>query len=178
MIKKILFVITPILLVIIQVSFLNSFSFLRNYLNITLIAIVLVTVYAGYRWGLLWAAVAGIIFDTYSSGGFGITTWSLLVPVMLIYNLFRKLLASKSIYSLELAVLTATAVFLFLQWALGNIYYWLNWSGSPFLLTSLYFRSAVGQLFVHVVILAALYLLIKLVGGKIKARFFISDRAT
>jgi rod shape-determining protein MreD len=174
MIKKIFFIIGVILLGLLQVSFFNSFEMIRYYTNIVLVLAILITVTIGYQRGLLFAILTGLLLDCFSSFSFGTITVALLIPIVVIYYIFRKWLAHKSIYSLMLVIILSTLIYNLLLWLLTNTFYWLNWSDLAITFNYRFISMIGGQLIGNITIVVLLYLIVSLVLQKIKSRFLIS----
>lgn len=174
--KNIIFFIIIIFVVIFQISFLNSFEFFRNYLNVVLIGVVLLTISSGYQKGFIFALASGLLLDIYSPYNFVIIAIALITPVLVMYNLFRRLLANKSIYSLIIAMATSTITFHIILLVLINLFYWLGWNNINLNLTKEYIFVVIGQVIVHTVVIAILYLLIQFTSKKIKAKLLITER--
>lgn len=174
--KKIIFFIIIVFVVIFQISFLNNFEFFRNYLNVVLIGVVLLTISSGYQKGFIFALTGGLLLDIYSPYNFFIIAIALITPVLIMYNLFRRLLANKSIYSLIIAMATSTITFHIILIILINLFYWLGWNNINLNLTKEYIFVVIGQVIVHTVVISILYLLIQFTSRKIKARLLITER--
>ena len=139
--RDVLFFIIVILIVIFQISFLYDFTFFRNFLNIVLISVVLLTLFSSYQKGFIFAVTAGLLLDIYSPYNFGIITIALIVPVFLIWYLFKKLFARKTTYSLSIAMIVTTISFHLVIWLLTNIFYWFNLNNITLYLTRGYIIS-------------------------------------
>lgn len=89
-----------IILGIIQVSFLTTWLFPINSLNLILSLVVFLTVIVSYERGLWWALGGGLFLELYYSSVFGLITLSLLLTVIGINFLFNNFFTNRSLYSL------------------------------------------------------------------------------
>lgn len=176
MTKNLLFILVTILIVLTQISFLNEFGFIRSYINLVLIVTVFLTAVVSYSRGFSFALISGILLDIFSPFTFGINTLALLIPVILIFNLFRKLLARKSIYSLVLVMTMSLMVYHIVLWIFTNIFYWIGWRDFGIELSINQFQQILGQLFFQTIIIIVLWLLVQSVRKLIKSNFLISER--
>jgi hypothetical protein len=175
MIRTIFAIIVAILLVLFQVSFFNAFD-AAPYIHFILIATVLIATLQSYRNGFMFAVLSGLLLDLYSPFSFGSITISLLIPIIIIYYLFRKLLAHKSVYTLMLVMAISTLAYHTTFLLLINTAYWFNWNNLTIDLSIRYVQLVVAQLVIHTVLVILLFAAMRFVNRKFRARFFISER--
>jgi len=131
---------------IIQVSFLTTWPFPVNSLNLILSAVIFVTVIFNYQRGLWWAFGGGIFWEIYSGMPFGVSSLTLIFTVVIINFLFNNFFTNRSLYSLLIlgslgTVLYNLIIFLvsiiFLSLNLGNYFaelsFWPNFFWQPIL---------------------------------------------
>lgn len=165
-----------ILLVLFQINFFSAYS-PAPFINFVLMAAVLISIYKSFRTGLIFCLIAGAVLDLYSSFGFGCFIISLITPVVMIYYIFRKLLAHHSIYTVILVMIVSTVVFNLIFWLIVNLEYWLGWSSFTISLASRYFIKIVIQVITHLILTLVFYFLAKIINTKIRSKFFISEHA-
>jgi len=100
MTKILINLVTIIVLGIIQVSFLSTWLFPVNSLNLILSLVIFVTVVIDYNKGLWWAFGLGIFLELYSSLPFGLLMMSLFFVVIFINFLFSNIFTNRSLYTL------------------------------------------------------------------------------
>ncbi len=176
MFKKAIYFLLIVLTVLWQMSFLYEFSFFRNYINIILILLVLITMTINYKSGLWFAVISGILLDIYSPFIFGVLTISLIVPVSLSYFLLRGYFARKSTYSLLLVMAISTLAYHLLQWGLSNVLFLFGASEIKIIITPQFVYTVIGQTIMHSIILLLLYLVFKFLTRKIKSKVILSER--
>lgn len=108
MLKILINFITLIVLGIIQVSFLSTWLFPINSLNLILSLVIFVTVIISFNKGLWWAFGLGIFLQLYSSLPFGLETLSLIFVVFAVNFLFTNIFTNRSLYSLLILGLIGT----------------------------------------------------------------------
>ena len=109
--KIIVNVILVITLGIIQVSFLTTWPRPISSLNLILSLVTFLTVLVSYRQALIWAFVAGLFFELYTSLPFGVISLSLMFSVILINFLFSNFFTNRSFYSLILLGFVASIIY-------------------------------------------------------------------
>ncbi|MFA5134654.1 MAG: hypothetical protein WC505_02585 [Patescibacteria group bacterium] len=176
MIKPALFVLAATLLVLFQVSFLHEFEPLRYSLNFILICVVLVTTLINYKTGFIFAFSAGLVLDFFSSFEYGVITFALVVPVLLIFILFRKLLARKSAYSLLGVIVVSTLAYHAILFTTTKIITLVDENGLSFSLNWQYVSFVGTQIVVHSLVTIGFFYFIRLLGNKFRSVFLISDR--
>jgi len=97
-----------IVLGIIQVSFLTTWQFPVNSLNLILSLVIFLTVLVNYQRGLWWALGGGLFLELYSGYFFGLTTLSLLLTVIGINFLSNNFFTNRSFYSLVILGIIGT----------------------------------------------------------------------
>lgn len=175
MIKRIIFIAGIILLALWQLSFLDSFDWMRSYTHLVLLSAILMTVLSGYRAGLLFAIIAGLILDTYSPLNFGIVTISMLVPIGLCYLLLRKLFARKTIYAILLLVIAGTVSYHVCLWLISNIMFVLNWGNFRVPFSYQLIQMVAIQTIMHGMIAIAAYLIIRLLNRTVRTRLAMAE---
>ena len=105
MINILINLIAIVVLGIVQVSFLTTWLFPVNSLNLILSVIIFLTVIIDYKKGLWWAFGAGLFLELYSSLIFGITTLSLILVVVAVNFLFNNFFTNRSLYSLLIGLI-------------------------------------------------------------------------
>jgi hypothetical protein len=175
MIKKTLFVLITILFTLFQISFISQFASLALYCNCVLILTVLISTLGNFKLGFAFAIISGFVLDLYSSFNFGIITVSLLSSIIIMYYLFRKLLARKSVYSIILVMAISTIAYHLIFLATTNIMFWFNWSDIVSVINKQYANIIIIQLVVHSLLIASVYWIIHLVNRKIRSRFIIGE---
>lgn len=146
MIKILTNIIILIALGITQVSFLSTWLFPVDSLNLILSLIIFVTVIISYEKGLWWAFGLGIFLELYSALPFGIISLSLFFVVILINFLFSHIFTNRSFYSLLILGLIGTifynsVMFLFylillitdFNVSFFNFNFWLDFIWQPIL---------------------------------------------
>ncbi len=176
MFKWPLITILVILLSIVQTSFLHVFELLRSNLNVILILIVLTTFMIGYRRGILIAIVSGLTLDLFSPFFYGAITIALIVPIPVIYLLFKKILARKSLYSLTASVIVYTIVYHGALILLSTIPWWFDWNELAIRPEYEYLKNAGIQIVVHTILIGTLYIFMKLLSVRFRANFLMSER--
>ncbi len=176
MIKKVTFVLSAIVLVLIQSSFVHEFDISRNSINILVIATILLAVLINWRVGIFFAIIAGLLADLYDPYGYGTITIALLVTVGVLYNLFRKLLARKTTSSIVISVAIGTFVYHLIIALITYVMYILGWNDIHILLSGNYFTFLVIQITTHSFIAFVLLIMINIIAKRLKATFFISDK--
>ncbi len=106
--KILIDIIILVALGIVQVSFLSTWLFPINSLNLILSLIIFVTVIVSYKKGLWWAFGLGIFLELYSALPFGIISLSLFFVVILVNFLFSNIFTNRSFYSLLILGLIGT----------------------------------------------------------------------
>lgn len=135
-----------LILEIVQVSFLTTWPFPINSLNLILSAIIFVTVIFNYQRGLWWAFGGGVIWELYSGMPFGISSLTFIIVAVIINFLFNNFFTNRSLYSLLILGYLGTVVyslivflvsFVFLTLNLGNYFaelrFWPNFFWQPLL---------------------------------------------
>ena len=89
-----------LVLVFIQISFLATWTFPINSLNLVLSLVIFLTVIINYQRGIIWALGGGLLLDIYFSNLFGVTTFSLFFVAVGINFLFNNFFTNRSLYSL------------------------------------------------------------------------------
>lgn len=176
MIKWPILIAVIVLLSIVQTSFLHIFELLRLYLNIILILIVLIVFTIGYRRGIFIAIVAGLTLDLFSPFLYGTITIALIVPIFIIYLLFKKLLARKSLYSLVVSIVLYTVVYHGILILLTTIPWWLGWTELNLQLEFRYVLNIIIQTVIHTTVIAVIYLFMKSISSRFRINFFINER--
>lgn len=175
MIKSLISLIGIIILVLFQINFFSVFG-LAPYINFILIIAVLISIYKGYRSSLIFCVISGVLLDFYSSFGFGSFTIALIVPIVVMFYIFRKLLAHRSIYTLVLVMIVSTVIFHLIFWSLVNLQYWLNWSKFNIGWSTTYLTQVGMQLITHSILAVIFYFSARFINNKIRANFFISEQ--
>jgi len=144
--------------------------------NLILIALVFITVMVNSKAGLIFAIISGLILDFYSPFSFGIYLTALIIPVFIITNLFKKLLARKTIYTLIAAALTSTVIFQIAVLLISNLLFWFNWNEINYTLNIEYLYTLLRQLITHTIIISILFIITNFLSEKLKSKFLISER--
>jgi len=176
MIKKIVFVLSAIVLVLIQSSFLHEFVVSRNSLNIIVISTILLSVLISWRTGIFFAIITGLLIDLYAPFGYGTITIALLATVGVLYNLFRKLLARKTTSSIILSVAIGTIIYYFMITIITYAAYLLGWNQTSILINGNYLALLIIQIIFHSLITFVFLIVINIVAKRLKATFFISEK--
>lgn len=176
MTKQIIFAITTIVIALLQISFLHEFPLLRYSLNFVLICVVLVTTISNYRNGFIFALLAGLILDLFSPFLYGTITFALVVPVVVIFVLFRKFLARKSAYSILGVIILSTIAYHAMLLLATTLIKLTDDSSLSFSLDGRYLLFVLTQLAVHSIVTLALFYSIRMLGNKFRSTFMISDR--
>lgn len=82
------------LLALFQQSFVNNFSLFGRSLNIYLIIVFILVFFSSYQQALVYSALAGLMFDLFSLGIFGLFTLSFLISSLIVKkvsHLFNRL---------------------------------------------------------------------------------------
>ncbi|MAF13322.1 MAG: hypothetical protein CMI53_00310 [Parcubacteria group bacterium] len=114
MISILLNILLIIILGIIQISFLTTWLFPVNGLNLILSLVIFVTVILSYQRGLWWGLGGGIFLELYSNLAFGVVTVSLMLTVILLNLLFNNFFTNRSFYSLLILGFIGTISYNFL----------------------------------------------------------------
>ena len=111
MINYIIQIISLIILIVVQVSFLTTWPWPVNSLNLILSLAIFLTVIINYSKGLYFVVGAGLLLELYSSLPFGTTTLSLLITVIAVNLLFSNFFTNRSFYSLIILGLIGTYIY-------------------------------------------------------------------
>jgi len=111
MIKKIIWAIWILLLIVLQISFIPNLDFAQNKINLLLISFTFFLLAFDLKTSLIWAIIAGYFLDYYSNLPFGVIMISLIFSLSLIYLFFHNFLTNRSL--LSLATLVASFTFLY-----------------------------------------------------------------
>jgi len=172
--KFFLILVAAIIIVLFQISFLNDLIFIKNFLNIVIICAVLITINISYQRGFMFSIMAGIVLDIYSPYNFGIITIALTCSVLLITNLFKKILANKSIYSQIIAMSATTISYHIIIWLIASILFWLGWSEFGPAVSERYLIIILGQVLIHIVLTAIIFTMARLISQKLRLKFFLN----
>jgi len=176
MLKITIFIILGIVITLIQVSFLSNFDFFVYYLNLILIILILLTMLKGYKPGIIFAVVSGLILDIYSPFYFGLITISLVTPVIVIHNLFQNFLARKSIYSLSILAIISNTCYFFILLLLSKIIYWVGLNSYNIGIDLFVFKNIVYTIFWNTVVTLLLFLILRFIVKRIKSKFIIIEQ--
>jgi hypothetical protein len=86
--------------VMIQVSFLSTWSMPVKAFNLTVSLVLFLTIIGYYRQALWWAFGAGVLLELFSFGLFGLAVVSLLLTVIFAHFLAVHIFTNRSVYSL------------------------------------------------------------------------------
>lgn len=100
-----------IILVIIQISFLTTWLFPINSLNLILSLLIFLTIIINYEKALVWALGSGLFLEMFTVLPFGLTTMSLILTVISINFLFNNFFTNRSFYSLMILGLFGTLIY-------------------------------------------------------------------
>jgi len=109
--KLIPFILTVVLVVVIQVAFIKGLPGWLQYLNVVLVIMVFIIGLRSLNKSLMWAAGLGLVLDIFSFSLFGIFTVSLLVTTFLTWFVLVNFLTNRSLYSFLAATVFATFCF-------------------------------------------------------------------
>jgi len=100
MISILINLISLLFLVFLQISFLSTWPFPVNSLNLILSLVIFLTAIVNYHRGLAWALGGGLMLDIYFSNLFGAATLGLFLTAFGINFLFNNFFTNRSLYSL------------------------------------------------------------------------------
>ncbi|MBU1165101.1 hypothetical protein KKA15_06115 [Patescibacteria group bacterium] len=126
MIKKTLYVLIILLLIVSHVSFFSMLSFPYNNLNLILALVIFLTVLIDYKKALLLSMILGIFLEIYSPLFFGITVLTLLLTTIIINLLFIHLFTNRTFFSLLVLTFAGVATYNILILLFSYITFFFN----------------------------------------------------
>ncbi|PIR95009.1 hypothetical protein COT95_01035 [Candidatus Falkowbacteria bacterium CG10_big_fil_rev_8_21_14_0_10_37_6] len=111
MFKKFYIITTPVILFLLQNSFLPAAPSFFQHANIILVYCVLLLLISNVNFSLYNALLLGLLMDIYSPNLFGANIFSLLAAVFLSYIFFRQFFTDKSVYTFIFLISIATIFF-------------------------------------------------------------------
>ncbi|MDP3965108.1 MAG: hypothetical protein Q8Q20_05670 [bacterium] len=134
-------IVSVVLVVVVDVSFLNKFEFFYSYVTLYVLASMFAILILPIRRALIWIIGLGLVADVFSGLGYGLITGALFFSSVVGYMLFATYFSHRSgltsvfliglMTSLYWICLNAFSVLYFLV-GLSDI--WVGWSGSFWLL--------------------------------------------
>jgi len=100
-----------LLLFIIQISFISALPAPFFNINIIIVGLVIILILSGLENSLLWALVAGILFDMHSFYFYGLNTISLFVALIVANLALAKFFTNRSVYSYILLTTISLTLF-------------------------------------------------------------------
>ena len=173
MIKKILLVVSIILLVLFQIGFLKEFSNLTRYFNLILIIAIFLTFISEFKTPIIFVFVSGFILDIYSLHIFGVYTFSLLLTILCIKYLSSKYINQKTYYSLVIIALVGTIIYNLILISIINIFYIINISEFAYNINLSLLKDIVFQLIIHSFLLGLLLYIKRFVVSKLKSKVYL-----
>lgn len=165
-------IISLIIIGILQVSFLTTWPWPINSLNLILSLTIFLTVIINYRRGLFFALGGGLFLELYSSLPFGITTLSLIFTVIMINLLFNNFFTNRSFYSLLFLGLIST--FIYNLAILGFDFLGLIFGISDYFFGFNFWTSFFWQPILNLLILAIIFFTYNISTGRLKNIFLFN----
>lgn len=176
MIKFFINSILIIILVILQLSFFNSFDYPINILNIFLPVIIFIAIIFNYQLALYWSFFAGLLLSLFSILNFGIILISLILTVIIINFLFANFFTNKSLYSLLILGSFSLIIYNFLILVISLPLYFLRFNKFFFSLNWSYIMNLFWQILFALFILTVMFLTFKFLSKKLHSVFLISSQ--
>jgi len=170
--KILLSIIAIITLIIIQVTFLGSFSAYWSNFNLALAILVILLFFLDFPMIMFFAVTAGFMLDLYSALPFGIFMLSFFTAALTAEFLLFNFFTNRSFYSVVFLGLAAVLAFNAAFLTLSGLTYLFNLS--DFYLDSSYWRQLIYQLINTWLILIVLFLPINKLSRKFKPNFISS----
>lgn len=168
-------IIAIIIIGIIQISFLTTWPWPVNSLNLVLSLAIFLTVIVNYSRGLYFSLFAGLFLELYTSLPFGITTLSLLITVVVVNLLFNNFFTNRSLYSIMLLGVIGTfghnliiSGFSFFSVLLGFENYFYGFD---------FWTKFIWQPFLNLIILAIIFFAYHLSTDRLKNIFLFSPNS-
>ena len=157
-----------IILGIVQVSFLTTWSRPVNSLNLILSLIIFLVAINRYRQGLWWAFGAGCFLELYSFDFSGLTTLALIITVVIVNFLFNNFFTNYSFYSLTISGLMGTLIYNLLIFLVDELFILLGIATQGIVSAALFFQNLIWQTVLNLMILYLIFFIFHFLIGKFK----------
>jgi len=173
MLNKLMVIIVPILLFLLQQSFLTAAPLFFPYINLILIYCISLLIIVNADFALYNTLFFGILSDVYSPNLFGLYTISLMFSIFLAHIFLRQLFTNRSIYTFIFLTIIATLSFQLCHQIIlltANIFT-MRTTFSVFF-SQRYFLSMLYENIANVVVISIIFYVVNYFSFKLKT-FFI-----
>ena len=159
--KTFIFIISFILIISFQVSFLSHFVLHRAIPNLVLVVLVSWSILQSYNQAYLLALLGGVVLDLYSGTLFGLHALSLVCLVMVTYLITQHFLNKDDILSRILIIILATLGYQFIFLGFISLAKILHLTDDGIFLSEQFLSFLFWQILVNLVVLFIIFPMVK-----------------
>ncbi len=172
MLKKIINIILIILLVLFQVSFINTQRFPLNQIDMLLIFLVLL-VSNNSKYSIYFLVFVSLILELYSNYPFGLIFLSFVLTFFLIRWISIDFFTNKSFYSSSMIFVIAITFFNLVLNGINEIFYHMHLSFFSFFQNSEYLSIFMAKIFLNLIIFIIVSIFYKILRKKMSTVFIL-----
>lgn len=161
---------------VVQISFISALPWYFSMLNLGVISLVLILIYADFEIAIVWSISLGLLFDFYFFEPFGLYIFSFLCASLLIRFVFVGFITNQSLYSFLTLVVLALFLFQFFSQIFAYFLFFFNHEYLVVFFKSFFWEKILKQIFINFVFAFLIFQFFSFISDKFKPFFLIKKR--
>ena len=160
-----------LLLVVVQMSFINNFNAPLKYFSLVLSTLIFIAVIFSYYTALAWGLIVGFLMDMFSILPFGIHMATIFLTILVVNLLVNRIFTNKSIYTVAILGLIGTLFCNLLLILFNLLTFYFKVTDLEVFFTKYIFISTCWQVILNLIFLTILFITLWLTSKKLKSQF-------